>query len=77
MNKREDYLLIKQNITLKMDPLITKIYSEYQKVTSMILIVMRFLVEKGKSYRLLHKDLIINEKDIKKYQATEIRKGCW
>ena len=49
MQKREDDLLTKRNITLKMDPRIVKIYSEPQNVSNMLPVTILFLVEKGKS----------------------------
>ena len=42
MHKREDFLLTKRNITMKMDPRIAEIFSESQNVSGILLVVYDF-----------------------------------
>ena len=76
MHKREDYLLTKRNITMRMDPCIAKIFSESQNVSGMIPVVIWFLVEKGKSHRLLRKALIKDEKEAKNVRQQRLERDA-
>ena len=72
MHEREDCLLTKRNITLKINPKVAKIFYEYQSVSGMMLSIILCLVEKGKFHRLLRKALIKDEKEVKAFKQHKL-----
>ena len=70
MKEREENMLEKSNLTIKMDPKIAKIFENSQNMYCILLFSLLCLVEKGKSYKLLHK-AILNDQSKVRQQGEE------
>ena len=73
MNKREEQILKKSNIIIKMNSKIAKIFKNSHNVSGILLISLLCLVEKGKSHMLLRKAILQDQRAARKNQEKELK----
>ena len=74
MERREEHLLEKRNLTINMDKKIAAIFKDSMNVSGIQFIWLFILVERGKSHKLLRKALIKEEKSAKILEQEELKK---
>ena len=70
--KREEHILDKSNLIIKMDPRIARIFHNSHNVSSKSQRLSFMLAEKGKSHKLLRKALLRDRKIIKEEENKEL-----
>ena len=73
MKEREEHMLEKINLTIKMDPKITKIFENSQNVSCILLISFLCLVVKSKSQILLRKATLYDQRKARQLDEKELK----
>ena len=71
-HKREEHILDKSNLIMKIDPRIARIFHNSHNISSKSQRLSFMLAEKGKSHKLLHKALLRDRKIIKEEENKEL-----
>ena len=75
MNKREKHILNKQSMVIEMDSKIAKIFLNSQNVSGMANSRKLWLVEKGKSHKLLRKAVLRGKKINEEFMEKEVNEA--